>query len=131
MKLKPSLLVGAALAGLWLSSAEAHEANTKCFNMHGSIAPDVGHPTFRIKPETFSGLIALKEVDSRGKEIDPLPLSVRTLFPTDQRAVETSVTGDFLICPLEPPRPGRLRLARMADARNLVVHTDRWLEQKR
>jgi len=56
---------------------------------------------------------------------------VRRLFPRDPRAVETVVTGDFLICPLEAPRPGKLRLAKMVSAKNLTVRTDNWLEQNR
>ena len=99
--------------------------------MHGTVAPDPGHATFRVNPETSSGLIALVERDRSGRLIDPLPKNVRRLFPTDQRAVETAVTGDFLICPLEPPRPGKLWLAKMVSAKNLSVRTDNWLEQNR
>ncbi len=99
--------------------------------MRGSVAPEAGHPTYRVSPETPAGLIALQEVDSGGGEIDPLPPNVRRLFPNDQRAVETTVTGDFTICPLEPPRPGKLRLAKLASARNLVVRTDNWFEHNR
>jgi hypothetical protein len=101
----------------------------QCIKMHGSVAPDVGHPTFRISPETPSGLLALQETDHQGKWIDPLPANVRRLFPTDQRAVETVVTGVFQICPLEPPRPHKLRLAKMVSAQDLTVRTDRWLQQ--
>jgi hypothetical protein len=103
----------------------------KCFKMHGHVAPGAGHPTYRVNPETRSGLIALQERDAHGKFIDPLPSNVRRLFPRDQRAVETVVTGDFTICPLEPPRPNKLRLARMVEAKNLSVRTEDWLETGR
>jgi hypothetical protein len=102
-----------------------------CLKMHGAVAPDAGHPTFRVRPETRGGLLALNESDKRGRLIDPLPKNVRRLFPSDQRAVKTGVTGDFIICPLEAPRPGKLRLAGMASAKNLEVRTDNWLEQTR
>jgi hypothetical protein len=120
-----------ALALAYNGSATARGPSFDCFEMHGSVAPDAGHPTFRINPETPSGLLALQETDHRGNWIDPLPTNVRRLFPNDQRAVETVVTGDFLICPLEPPRPGKLRIAKMVSAKNLTVRTDRWLEQNR
>ena len=109
--------------------AEAKAPTFSCFKMHGIVAPDAGHPTFRVHPETGSGLIALNERDKHGRLIDPLPKNVRRLFPPDQRAVETEVRGDFIICPLEAPRPSKLRLARMVSASHLKVHTENWLEQ--
>ncbi len=119
------------LTGTGSVAARERPSPFKCFEMHGSVAPDAGHPTFRVNPETASGLLALQERDRRGKLIDALPKNVRRLFPPDQRTVETVVTGDFFICPLEPPRPGKLRLARMVSAKNLTVRTDSWLEQNR
>lgn len=106
----------------------ATSSDLKCFKMHGRVAPDAGHPTYRVGPETRTGLIALNERGTRGEPIDPLLPEVRRLFPTDQRAVETVVTGNFTLCPMEPPRPGKLRLARMAKAENLSVQTANWLE---
>ena len=130
-RIAKAIVVGLVLAGAYAATADAASPSFKCFEIHGSVAPDAGHPTFRINPETRSGLIALREVDDRGREIDPLPDSVRRLFRNNQRAMETTVTGDFVVCPLEPPRPGRLRLAKMASAKNLTVRTDNWLEQNR
>jgi hypothetical protein len=103
----------------------------KCFQMHGHVAPDAGHPTYRVNPETRFGLIPLQERDAHGKFFDPLPPNVRRLFPRDQRAVETVVTGDFTICPLEPPRPSKLQLARMVEVKNLSVRNKDWLETDR
>lgn len=103
----------------------------ECFTVRGAVAPDAGHPTFRITPETKSGLLALSERDSDGAWVDPLPANVRRLFPPDETALETMVSGDFVVCPLEGPRPGGLRLARIASARNLHRQTKRWLTSPR
>lgn len=90
-----------------------------CFPLHGTVAPSAGHPTFRVSSEAGAGLIALVERDRKGALIDPLPANVRSLFPNDETALYTSITGDFVICPIEAPRPGRLRLAHMKSAENL------------
>jgi hypothetical protein len=114
-----------------VSVLAASPSDLRCFKMHGRVAPEAGHPTYRMTPETRTGLIVLNERDRRGRLIDPLLPIVRRLFPTNDRAVETGVTGDFTLCPLEPPRPGRLRLARMVKAQNLSVKTDDWMETNR
>ncbi len=91
--------------------------------MHGEIAPDIGHPTYVITPETSGGLLAVRDEDRE-------PPNLWKLFPNDQRAVETVVSGDFVVCPLEPPNPGRRRLIRIKSARNLHRKIDDWLERK-
>src|SRR5689334_16196055 len=95
-----------------------------CFSMHGALADDIGHPSYRIRPETPGGLLAIRDADRT-------PPYVWKLFPSDQRAVETTVTGDFVICPLEGPHPRKLRLVKIRSARNLKVHIDNWLETER
>lgn len=116
-----------ALAGADAASAREPLPWAKCFTIHASVAPHAGHPTYRVSPPQPSGWLALIERDERGKLIDPLPKNVRKLFPQNEHALQTVVTGDFLICPLGPPRPGNLRLARMVSARNVSVHEDQWL----
>ena len=131
MRLGIWIIAFAALLAADVSALATTPPALGCFRIRGRVAPDAGHPTFRVSPETGTGLLALSEQDTRGNLIDPLPPNVRRLFPRDQRAVETVFTGDFLICPLEAPRPGNLRLVRMARARNLSVRTGNWVKANR
>jgi hypothetical protein len=85
--------------------------------MRGSVVTMPGHPSYRILPETSGGLPAIRDSDR-------FPVNLWRLFPTDQRAIDTTVTGDFVICPLETPRPGRLRLVRIDSATNLSQFID-------
>ena len=128
-RIAKTTLVGLVITGAFSIAAGASSPSFRCIEMYGSVAPGPGHQTFRVYPETRSGLIALNEVDGRGREVDPLPANVRQLFPNNQRAMETVVTGVFIICPLEPPQPGKARLAKMVSAKNLAVRTDHWLER--
>lgn len=120
------LTTGLALLVMHSTSdaAQARKFAYPCFMMHGALADDIGHPSYRITPETPDGLIAIRDRDRR-------PAYVWRLLPKDQRAVETTITGDFVICPLERPQPGKLRLARIKSARNLEVHIDNWMETNR
>ena len=117
----PANLIALAIATFLALAASAATEPFGCFTMHGSVAPDIGHPTWRISPETRDGLIVLQDKKAAGTYIDPLPANVGSLFPNDQRAMDTIVTGDFVVCPLEGPRPGRGRLARLKSASNLHV----------
>jgi hypothetical protein len=105
-------------------AANEHRSVFPCFQMHGALADDIGHPSYRITPETADGLLAIRDGDRQ-------PSYVWKLLPSDPRAVETTITGDFVICPLEGPRPGKLRLVTIKSARNLKVHIDHWMETNR
>ena len=50
---------------------------------------------------------------------DRNPENLWRLIPNDQRAVETRVTGDFLICPIEPRKAAWQRLASDLDRSKL------------
>jgi hypothetical protein len=76
----PVLLIAVAAQIFGASSAVSAPKPYGCFVMHGFLAADVGHPTFRISPKTKDGLIALAETDASGTWLDPLPPNVRELF---------------------------------------------------
>lgn len=122
-----TVLVGlvAALVTTERASAAPAENSTAftCFTLSGSVAVDAGHPTYRIATKTSTGLLAIRDGDRE-------PQNLWKLFPTDQRAVETTVSGDFVVCPLEPPNPGGVRLVRIETAHNLHRTIDHWLERK-
>jgi hypothetical protein len=111
----------AAIMALNSQTAHAHEKVYPCFEIHGALADDIGHPSYRITPETSDGLLAVRDGDR-------YPAYLWRLLPNDQRAVETTITGDFVVCPLEGPKPGKLRLVTIKSARNLKVQIDNWME---
>ena len=112
-----------ALLTIFPATGPLEAASFPCFNFHGSIADDIGHPSYRLNPETKDGLLAVRDGDGR-------PINLWRLIPHDQTAVETTITGDFVICPLEPPQPGKLRLVRIQSARHLKISTNNWLEKR-
>jgi hypothetical protein len=105
-------------------AAHGHNEAYPCFSLHGALADDIGHPSYRITPETPGGLLAIRDGDRQ-------PANLWKLLPSDPRAVETTITGDFVVCPLEAPRPGKLRLVTIKSARNLKVHIGNWMETGR
>jgi hypothetical protein len=116
------MLVAIGSLNAFAEAANSHSpVNSRCFWIHGSLADDIGHPSYRITPETKDGLLAVPDDDRQ-------PAYLWSLFPPDERAVETTITGDFLVCPLEPPQPARLRLVQIRAVRHLHRKIDNWLE---
>jgi hypothetical protein len=123
MMLRLITATSAVILALNPQAAHARQDVYPCFEIHGALADDIGHPSYRITPETPGGLLAIRDGDRH-------PAYVWRLLQ-DQRAVETTITGDFVVCPLEGPRPGKLRLVTIRSARNLKVHIDNWMETNR
>ncbi|HEV8407978.1 MAG TPA: hypothetical protein VGQ34_08580, partial [Sphingomicrobium sp.] len=44
-------------------AAGTHRGAYPCFPMHGALADDIGHPSYRITPETPDGLLAVRDGD--------------------------------------------------------------------
>lgn len=116
------LAVALSAADRAAAAPSEHPMSFAWFALKGSVAVAAGHPTYRISPATSTGRLAIRDEDRR-------PAVLWRLFPIDQRAVETTVSGHFVVCPLEPPNPGGLRLVRIKSAHNLRRKIDNWLEQ--
>jgi hypothetical protein len=115
------IIVGALVLATAFSGAASARTRLACFDFHGQLGPDAGHPTYRIHPETADGLMAIPDTQR-------FPAKLSRLFPENETALEVSVTGDFTVCPLEAPQPGHLRLVQLKAARNLRRHKEHWVE---
>ena len=88
-----------------------------CFDVHGRLAIWNGNPAVRIWPvgtRRELGVVA-PDGDAAGDHLLPGPVAALIQAAPDH----TVVFGDYRVCPLSPPRPGRMRIVYIAGAGRL------------
>jgi hypothetical protein len=126
--MRPTGEVGAALTILVLLAAAAPLAAQQswtcptppveaCVKRHGRLSSQNGIP-LRL------WLIGTKRVVAVANSVDSLPPDIQRyleMTPEDH----SYIFGDFVVCPLEPDRPGHMRQAGVTGAEKLVVQSVR------
>jgi hypothetical protein len=117
-----SLLAG-ALGGMLLCASGAAQAKGRawpCAWVHGRMADGNGTPSVRIWPSGTHRLLGV--IDPGGPEPGEaegaLPRSVQRLLTVEHGY---TVWGDFYVCPVEPRRPGWMRMVVVKSARRLFA----------
>jgi hypothetical protein len=116
------LVLGSSLSAMSPSPAaektcrEHPQLVDKCFSVHGRLATYNGNPAVRLS--RFGKRQLLGVSDQR------FSLSGYRNIPEDlaqQLNGESSITGDFLVCPFTHPRPGEMQLICIESAKNIAV----------
>jgi hypothetical protein len=126
MKILPCLAV-AVVAATACQAAEAPppackaraDLSGRCFEVHGRLSLWNGAPSLRLWPvgtRRALGVIADRTGDP-DRDFASLPADVQHLLTGDQ----TAVWGDYVVCPLTRPRPGRMQFVCIASARRLTA----------
>jgi hypothetical protein len=94
----------------WTCPAPAVEP---CVKRHGRLSSQNGIAL-------MLWLIGTKRVVALNNDIDSLPSEIRKYLEMTSEH-HSYIFGDFLVCPLEPDTPGRMRQACVTGAERLVV----------
>jgi hypothetical protein len=92
----------------------------KCFVVHGRLSVYNGTPSIRLWPVGSKRLLGV---------LDPEDISVVPSRNTIPASIESKldfdkdVFGDFLVCPIDRSRPGRMQTVCIASGKNLFVRT--------
>jgi hypothetical protein len=90
----------------------------KCFTVRGRLATYAGNPAVRL--QRFGTKRILGVSDQRFKEpgFSNIPDDL-----SRQLTGETTITGDFVVCPFTRSKPGEMQLVCIESAKNTVVKT--------
>ena len=88
----------------------------KCFNVHGRLATYNGNPAVRLWRIGTKRVLGIS--DQRFKEEGYRNIPDDLLKQLDG---ESTITGDFLVCPFTQPKPGEMQLVCIESAKNTVV----------
>lgn len=97
----------------------APKDNADCFWQGGKLRATNGSPGVRIFLTTGRILGVTSPSGDEGPDL--LPADAKAALMSRGDAFSTDVSGDWLVCALEPDRPGWMRSVRVIDARDLQV----------
>lgn len=89
-----------------------------CFWTPGKLFVANGTPSLRIEVDPSGRVLGV--TSARGPESeDALPPDVWSMLRNSGDAWSTEINGEWRVCPLEPDRPGEMRMVTVHDARGL------------
>jgi hypothetical protein len=88
----------------------------KCFNVRGRLSTYNGNPAVRLWRIGTRRILGISEQRFSLPEYRNLPEDL-----SQKLDGETSIIGDFLVCPFTPAKPREMQLVCIESARNVVV----------
>ena len=103
------------------STAEpAPPSEIDCIWTVGTLFAANGTPSLRIRVRETRRVLGVTS-DAGSEAPGVLPANARTAIESCGDVFATEVTGEWLVCPREPERPGTMRSVGVIEARNLSV----------
>jgi hypothetical protein len=96
----------------------------KCFRIRGRLLAYNGTPTFRIWPVGTHRLLGVNGSGPTAADADDQPdlgLLLKDVTPSRGDWFETSVYGDYLVCPFTRSRPGWMQYVCIARASHVIA----------
>ena len=88
----------------------------RCFNVRGRLATYNGNPALRIARFGTKRILGVSDQKFKEPGFSNIPDDLLR-----QLTGETSITGDFLVCPFTHSKPGEMQLVCIESAKNIVV----------
>ena len=87
-----------------------------CFTLRGRLSMWNGNPTYRIWPVGTRRMLGISEGIFDKPGYSNIPQDLQTKLSWD-----VNLFGDFVICPFQPDKPGRMRSVCVDSAKNVVI----------
>ena len=88
----------------------------RCFNVRGRLATYAGNPALRISRTGSKRVLGVSDQKFKEPGFTNIPEDLLS-----QLTGETTITGDFLVCPFTKSKPGEMQLVCIESAKNTVV----------